>query len=251
MNQRRRSTGRSGPDHLHRLFAEYRMHGDVERRNRLVLEYSWLADRCAHRYRERGEPLDDLKQVARLGLLKAVERFDPDYGATFTQFATPTINGEIKRHFRDRTWPVGVPRVVKERRSHVHRAEESLLQRLGRSPREAEIAEQAGVDHACVSEVGHANRSYRTATFDLRLHDVALEHDADAPQLRAVEGVDALSAVNLLGRRDRAVFFLRYWEDRTQGEIAELAGVSQPQVSRILQAGLDRLRRRSAIAVTP
>lgn len=154
-------------DDLDSLFHEYRATGRVSIRNRLVVAHTWLADRCARRFTHRGEPYADLQQVARLGLVKAVERYEPDRDVSFATFATPTMQGEIKRHFRDRTWAVAVPRSAKEVRTLVSSACERLEQQLGRAPTNPEVAAHTEVDEATVEAAISANRAYRTTSLDV------------------------------------------------------------------------------------
>ena len=130
-------------------------------RNQLIEQHRWLAIHCAKRFADKGEPLDDLVQVAMLGVLKAVERFDPDYGAAFATFAVPTIVGELRRHFRDTTWAVHVPRRARDLQHTVKVAVDELGQLLGRSPTVAEIAGQAGVRQEDVLDALEAARCYR------------------------------------------------------------------------------------------
>lgn len=227
----------SRPD-LDAIFREYRETRDVEIRNRLVVAHTWLADRCARRFTQRGEPYADLQQIARLGLVKAVERYDTDRGVSFAAFATPTMIGEIKRYFRDRTWAVSVPRSTKDVRSLVSSAFERLEQDLERAPDAAELASYTGISAATVESALRANRAYRTSSLD------ALEGpDRPAPDA-AVDDLEmaARDALARLDDRKRTVLFLRFYEDRTQREIGECIGVGQVQVSRLIRSAIEELR---------
>src|SRR5688572_16111895 len=126
-------------------FARYRTSGDRQLRNQLIEEHRWIAVHCARRFANRGEPLDDLIQVGQLGVLKAVERFDPTIGVSFTTFAIPTVMGELRRHFRDATWAVRVPRKIKDLHVELGSTVEFLTNGLGRAPRVGEIARHMGV----------------------------------------------------------------------------------------------------------
>lgn len=228
------------PTDIDRLFADYRRSRDVALRNRIVVAEAPLADRCARRFAHRGEPYADVRQVARLGLVKAVERFQPERGVSFPSFATPTIVGEIKRYFRDRTWAVSVPRTAKDNRSVVASAVDRLEQDLGRTPTSDEIAAYADVAIDAVEAALHANGVYRTASLD------ALErpdhHLAAAMETERTMEIAAREALARLDERTRTVMYLRFYEDRTQSEIGERIGVGQVQVSRLIRAAIDELR---------
>src|SRR5690606_20936756 len=146
------------------LFSDYRATRPRAVRNELVGRYEHVAQRCALRFTGRGEAADDLKQVALLGLLNSVERFDPALGVPFESYATPTIVGEIKRHFRDKTWRVSVPRRLKELRTRVFAAIDDLEQRLERSPTPDEVAALIGIDREAVLETLLANQVYRSSS---------------------------------------------------------------------------------------
>ncbi len=228
-------------------FREYRETRDRGLRNRLIEDHRWLALHCAKRFASKGEPLDDLVQVAMLGVLKAVERYDPDYGATFATFAVPTITGELRRHFRDTTWAVHVPRRAKDMQHTVKVAVDELGQFLGRSPTVDEIAGQAGVDVEDVLEALEAARCYRKTPLS-----APSDEDGDTTDIagfggpdREMDAVDAAATVRtLLGvlpARERRIVELRFMGGLTQSQIAELVGVSQVQVSRLLRASLARM----------
>ena len=230
-------------------FRRYRATGDREIRNALIADHRWLALHCAKRFANKGEPLDDLVQVAMLGVLKAVERYDPDYGATFATFAVPTVTGELRRHFRDTTWAVHVPRRAKDLQHTVKVAVEDLGQILGRSPTVQEIAEQAGVPVEEVLDALEAARCYRKTPLATATDDETGEADDLATLGHDDRGLDAIEATETVERllaelppRERRIVELRYVQGLTQSHIAELVGVSQVQVSRLLRASLAKMR---------
>ena len=229
-------------------FRAYRATGDRKLRNELIAEHRWLAVHCAKRFVDKGEPLDDLVQVAMLGVLKAVERYDPDYGATFATFAVPTVTGELRRHFRDTTWAVHVPRRAKDMQHTVKVAVADLTQTLGRSPTVEEIASQAGAPVEVVLEALEAARCYRKTPLvaaedgdgesdDLSVFGI---EDRGLGAVEAAETVERL--LQLLPARERRIVELRYLQGLTQSRIAELVGVSQVQVSRLLRSSMIKLR---------
>ncbi len=215
-------------------------------RNALVEEHRWIALRCARRFEGRGEPIDDLIQVAQLGVLKAVERFDPDHGAAFPSFAMPTVMGELRRHFRDRTWSVGVPRRLKELHVSLGRAVEQLNHTLGRHPTVEELAVELRVTPDEILEALDAGAAYRTAPI-VRPED---DSDREPAMLGEEDGelaqVDSRMAVRrLLGTlapRERTIVYLRFFGSLTQQEIAERLGMSQVHVSRLLRQCMSELQ---------
>lgn len=228
------------------LFQEYLSTGDHAIRNRLVERHLGLAEALARRFDRRGVPLDDLVQVAQIGLIKAVERFDPSHGASFSTFATPTIIGEIKRHFRDKTWAIRVPRSIKDLHLRVGPAVSELHHELGRSPTVPEIAERVGTTEDYVLEAMEAGAAYRPDSVDVPtaggegapLADLIRAHASpDVAETR----VTIRSIMAQLPERERTVVYLRYFEDLTQAEIASRIGVSQVHVSRLLRKALGRL----------
>lgn len=230
-------------------FRRYRASGDRALRNALIEDHRWLALHCAKRFANKGEPLDDLVQVAMLGVLKAVERFDPDYGATFATFAVPTVTGELRRHFRDTTWAVHVPRRAKDLQHTVKVATEDLNQILGRSPTVPEIASQAGVPVEEVLDALEAARCYRKTPL-ATAGDADRDGDSDdittlGEDDRGMDAVDATQTVERLlaelPPRERRIVELRYMQGLTQSHIAELVGVSQVQVSRLLRSSLAKM----------
>jgi RNA polymerase sigma-B factor len=232
-------------------FAQFRKTGDRSIRNALVRDHNWIAVHCARRFAHRGEPMDDLLQVAQLGLLKAVERFDPSYRVVFATFAMPTVTGELRRHFRDHTWPVRVPRRVKELYLELSAAVEMLGHELGRPARVEEIAEamRASVDE--VLEAMEAGAAYRSTSLapanddeDAERAEGAMVAEIDSALAGADTRVSVRELVSQLPSRERRIIYLRFFEGRTQAEIAESVGVSQVHVSRILRDTLHRLRGR-------
>lgn len=201
----------------------------------------------ARRYAGRGEALEDLVQVAEVGLLHAIDRFDPDRGVQFSTFAAATIVGELKRHLRDKAWSVRVPRRVQEIALVVNRALPGLTQTLGRSPSFGEIAEAIGETETDVIEAVDAAQAFTSASLDGRADD-----DAQAPaetlgeidrRFEVATGwADVAPSIRALPPRERRILYLRFFENRTQSEIAAEIGVSQMHVSRILSATLTTLR---------
>lgn len=221
-------------------------------REELVRRNMDFAKRLALRYRGASESFDDLLQVANLGLLNAVDRFDPGRGIPFTAFASPTILGELKRHFRDRVWTVRVPRGLHDRMAEVDKAITELTKQLQRSPRVGEIAERLEIDQIDVLEVLEANHNRRPLSLD---RPAGGEESDEAPpsewvgsedeRFDLVEGRIALdAALPYLEERERVVLRLRFVEDMTQSQIAERIGHSQMHVSRILRRALARIRER-------
>ncbi|HET9162359.1 MAG TPA: SigB/SigF/SigG family RNA polymerase sigma factor [Solirubrobacterales bacterium] len=234
-------------EELWRRFARDR---DPAIREELVRRNMPFAKRLALRYRGASESFDDLLQVANLGLLNAVDRFDPDRGIPFTAFASPTILGELKRHFRDRVWTVRVPRGLHDRMAEVDKAITDLTKQLQRSPSVGEIAERLEVEQTDVLEVMEANHNRRPLSLDRPAGPEDSEESAPAEWIgtedeafELVEDRIALdSALPYLDDRERLVLRLRFVEDMTQSQIAERIGHSQMHVSRILRRALARIR---------
>jgi len=228
--------------------------GDLRAREELVRRFLPLARDLALRYTHTDEPLDDLLQVANLGLLKAIDRFDPDRGTKFTSFAAPTILGELKRHFRDKGWALRVPRDLQERALAVNRETEVLATRLGRSPKVREIADALGCTAEEVLEASEAAMSYETASLDM---PTARDDDESAalvdrlggndPGFELVERRDAIVGTwTVLPEIERKVLKLRFVEDLTQREIGDRIGYSQMHVSRMLRSALTRIEQAAA-----
>jgi len=238
-------------DELRRKFDEYHRTQDPALRDQLVTAHLGLAEYLARRFANRGEPLDDLIQVASVGLLKAVDRFDPERGLEFSTYATPTIVGELKRHFRDKGWAVRVPRRVQELHLRLGKVVSGLSQDLGRSPTIGEIAERADASEEEVLEAMEAGRAYRFASLDAPgggsgeddTQSLASQLGEDDPLMTGIEHRVALSPlIAELPRREQVILHLRFFEGLTQSEIAGRLGISQMHVSRLLARSLAKLR---------
>jgi len=215
---------------------------DPALRAEIVARSLWLAHRSARRFAERGEPFDDVFQVASVALLHAVDRFQPSQGVPFGAYATPTIVGEIKRHFRDRTWRVHVPRRAKDLRPAVNNVSDELSRALGRSPTAGEVAKHLNIDEDLVLQVVEANSAYRTAQLDnvTERQVRATEADADVDAILDRELVS--HALVHLRPREREIIQLRFFEEMTQAQIAERIGTSQVHVGRLITSSLALLR---------
>jgi len=238
---------RDGDDpELLALFEAYRATEDRTVRNELVARTRSIAEACARRFANRGEPLDDLEQVALLGLVKAVERFDPSHGVPFAGFAVPTVTGEIRRHFRDATWAVKVPRRAKDLHVRIPGAVERLTTELGHSPTPAELASELGVSLEEVVDALDAGAAYRTTSTEAPAGMAAANHAMShrpAGGLEPDERVLLTELLDTLPERERTVVYLRFFEDRTQAEIAEQVGISQVHVSRLLRWSLREMQK--------
>jgi RNA polymerase sigma-B factor len=252
---------RPGSDyaHLAPVFAEMAGlgAGDPRRaavRDMLITGYLPVARNIAHRFVHRGDAVDDVEQVAVVGLIGAVDRFEPGRGVDFLSFAVPTITGEVRRHFRDRTRTIRIPRRITQLQSAVHECSTELTQQLGRAPRPSELAERLDVPLDDVIEVLQANLAAHPASLDEpapdderpgRTRETALG-EVD-PGLGLVE--DRAAVVPLLAElpeRERRILQLRFFQDMTQTEIAALTGISQMHVSRLLSRTLGSLRKQLA-----
>jgi RNA polymerase sigma-B factor len=231
-----------------RLLERYHRGGDPAAREALVERFLPLARQLARRYQRGSEPLDDLIQVASLGLLKAIERFDPGRETAFSSFAVPTILGELKRHFRDKGWSVRVPRDLQELAVRVDRVGEDMSRELGRAPTTVEMAERLTVSPEQVLEAREAAGAYRAVSLDRPRND-----DEEGELVDAIGAEDHGYAVaedaatvqrlmRVLTEREREVLRLRFEEDLTQSEIGTLVGVSQMHVSRLIRQSIARLR---------
>ena len=230
------------------LFAEFRRTGSRRLRNELVERHMGLAAHVAQRFGRRGPSDDDLRQVAFLALVKAVDRFEPERNVAFSTFAGRTIEGEIKRHFRDHTWTVRVPRSAKEIHLRLRRATDELTQQLGRSPTVAQLAEHLGIDADEVIEGIAAGSAYSASSLDapagpdgegprqLGAEDVGFGHVADVTLVQEMMAA--------LPPREREIVRLRFYEELSQSEIAERVGISQMHVSRLLRRSFDQMRGR-------
>jgi len=216
-----------------------------ELRDEIVERTHWLALRGARRFASRGEPFDDLLQVARIGLLKAVDRFDVTMGVQFGAYATPTIMGELRRHFRDHTWSLHVPRRAKDLRPAVNDAIEQLNKELGRSPTIAEIAAEVKISEETVIEAMEANNAYRSLTLDAVGSGRAAKQPADLDGV--IDRETVLSLLSTLGQRERTILYLRFYEEMSQSQIAERIGTSQVHVGRLIASSLKVLRESVAL----
>jgi RNA polymerase sigma-B factor len=228
----------------------YRDSGERGLRNAVVEQHRWLAVTIARQYRTGREPLEDLVQVALVALVKAADRFDPDYGAQFKSYAAVTVRGELRRHFRDATWAVHVPRRLQELRLEIRAASEVLDHRLGRSPTTAELAEHLHVDADEIIAAIAADRSYQRVSIDERWSDrLASQGSSSDETFGVVDASDAFrELVTRLPARLRRIVEMRFVEELTQAEIAAAVGVSQVQISRLLRQAIDRLRQLSVTA---
>ncbi|MFE4361838.1 SigB/SigF/SigG family RNA polymerase sigma factor [Kitasatospora sp. NPDC056800] len=220
----------------------------VELRNQLVRMHIPLVEHLARRFRNRGEPLDDLTQVATIGLIKSVDRFDHERGVEFSTYATPTIVGEIKRHFRDKGWAVRVPRRLQELRLSLTTATSELSQRHGRSPTVHELAEHLGISEEDVLEGLESANAYSTLSLDVPDSDDESPAVADTLGAtdEALEGVEYRESLKpLLAQlppREQKILVLRFFRNMTQSQIAAEVGISQMHVSRLLARTLAQLR---------
>jgi RNA polymerase sigma-B factor len=231
------------------LFERWQIHHDRAARDELVARFLPLARKLARRYNVGHEPFDDLLQVASLGLVKAVDRFDCSRGNAFSSFAVPTILGELKRYFRDHGWAVHVPRGAQERAVKVEEAQQHLSARSGRAPTVPELAEYLELSIEEVLESFETARAHHATSLDAphddgegesaRLVDTFGEEDQTLTLADSRITIGAATAQ--LSRRERQVLMLRFVEDLTQSQIAEMIGVSQMQVSRILRRSIARL----------
>ncbi len=220
-----------------------------EVRDRLVTGHLPMAEHIARRFRNRGQPDDDLVQVATLGLINAVDRFDPDRGTDFLAFAVPTITGEIRRYFRDHTWSVHVPRRLQELHAKINTTAAALAQQLGRSPRPSELAAVLGLSIDEVHEGLQVGFAYRSESLDTKTIEDGSPGRLDDqigildPELLTVENRDALyPAILSLPERDASIVIMRFFGNMTQTRIADRLGISQMHVSRLLAASLTVLR---------
>jgi RNA polymerase sigma-B factor len=231
------------------LFAELRKTEDPALREELARLHLPLVEYLAKRFKDRGEPLDDLIQVGSVGLLKAIDRFDLDRGVEFSTYATPTIVGELKRYFRDKGWAIRVPRRLQELSLRLNKTISALTQELGRSPTVPEIAKAAGVSEDEVLEALESGQAYSTTSLDAPAGD-----DEDAPLRGDRIGEEDFRLDNLeyfaslapliqeLPQREQRILYLRFFKGMTQSKIAEQVGISQMHVSRLLTRILEFLR---------
>jgi RNA polymerase sigma-B factor len=226
-------------------FRSFRASGDRRQRNELVERHRGLAVAAARRFRDRGEPLDDLTQVAMLGLVKAVERFDPDHGTPFAGFAMPTMLGEIRRHFRDATWSVHVPRRLKDVAGAIGPATERLRERYGRHPNLDEMAQELQMSVEDVIAGMEASAAYRASSLwsERSEKTIVREPEAEASEFEQADARVALERlIHTLPDRERTILYLRFYEEKSQSDIAAVVGTSQVHVSRLIRASLTALR---------
>jgi RNA polymerase sigma-B factor len=231
------------------LFVRWQQHGDRGARDELVRRFLPLARKLARRYTGAREPFDDLLQVASLGLVKAVDRYDADRGTAFSSFAVPTILGELKRYFRDLGWAVHVPRGAQELAVKVEEAQQRLTTRTGRAPTVPELAQYLEIEIADVLDALETARAHHASSLDAPHDDGEGESGSvvdsfgheDPDLLRADDRVTVGEAARCLSEREREVLHLRFVEDLTQTQIAARVGVSQMQISRILRRAIARL----------
>ncbi len=240
----------SGPAGTAELFDRWREQRDRRARDELIERFLPLARKLARRYSSANEPFDDLVQVASLGLVKAVERFDPRRGFAFSSFAVPTILGELKRYFRDTSWALHVDRSAQERARRIADARREIGAERGRSPTVPELAEYLECSPEEVLDGLQIGEAYDTVSLDAprpsedqgtvsRLEAIG---DEDERLRRVDDQATIFAAAQCLPERERQILFLRFTEDLTQTEIADRVGVSQMQVSRLLRRSLQRLR---------
>jgi RNA polymerase sigma-B factor len=207
-----------------------------------------LVEHCARRFRNRGEPLEDLVQVGTIGLLKSIDRFDPDRAVEFSTYATPTIIGEIKRYFRDKGWAIRVPRRLQELRMQIGATAAELTQTLGRSPTPRELAEALDCSVEEIVEGIESSNAYSTLSLDASddmeesgsMIDAIGVEDENLEQVEVRESLKPL--LDALEPREKKILLLRFFKNRTQTQIAEEIGVSQMHVSRLLNRTLAQLR---------
>jgi RNA polymerase sigma-B factor len=232
------------------LFEHFHRTQNPAARDQLVAAHENLVRFLASKFANRGEPLDDLIQVGMIGLINAVDRFDPERGIKFSTYATPTIVGEIKRYFRDRSWNLKVPRWLQELNLQVTKANDTLAQQLGRSPLVEEIAEFVGCSEEEALKAMELGNAYETVSLDTRL---ALEGDAALTlsdsigvqdlELGQIDSYDDLKvALEQLDNREKMIIYLRYFQDLSQTEVAKRLGISQMHVSRLQHKALQRLK---------
>ena len=239
-------------DRTRALFAEFATSSDPSVRDELVLAHLNLVRYLAVRFANRGETLEDLVQVGTLGLIKAIDRFDASRGVEFTTYATPTIIGEIKRHFRDKGWAVKVPRRLQELNLAVNRAVEKLSMQLGRSPTVHDLSEKLGATDEEIIEAQELGQVYNLLSLDTELGG---DGEAKPATLLDYVGSDERGystlddraglerAFEVLDRRERIIIYLRFFNNLAQAEIAKRMNVSQMHVSRLQQRALAKLQR--------
>jgi RNA polymerase sigma-B factor len=232
------------------LLRRYHEQGDLQAREQLIEQYMSLVRSLARRYAYRGEQFDDLVQIGAIGLIKAIDRFDVNRGVELTTYATPNIIGEIKRHFRDRSWAVRVPRGLQELNVQLSKLIEQLTVQLSRSPTVPELAKAAGVEEEAVLEALESGRAYSSLSLsqgtgqeggdDIDPLDSLgeIEHEYEVSEDRAV----LAPGFRVLDARERTILHLRFFEGLTQSQIAQQVGISQMHVSRLIRRALEKIR---------
>lgn len=229
------------------LLRAYHERGDLAARDRLVEQQLPLVRSLARRYAGRGEPLDDLVQVASIGLIKAIDRFDVDRGVELSTYAIPTIVGELKRYFRDTGWAVHVPRRLKELSVRLNHSIEELGTVLGRSPTVAELADAVGADEEEIIEALDASRAYTAVSLSVPADEegavrVDLLGEDEAGYETSEHRADLLPGFERLDERERRILHLRFNGGLTQSQIAKEVGISQMHVSRLIRRALETMR---------
>lgn len=240
-------TDSAAEDSRQATFVAFHESRDNTLRDALVAEHLPLARRLARRFTNRGIPFEDLFQVASVGLVQAVDRFDPYQGTAFTTFATPTILGEIKRHFRDRAWDVRVPRRLQELHVELNGIISTLNQRLGRSPTISEMAAAARASDEEVIEAIEAGRAYHAASIDMP-GDVGMNSEIeqallvdDTGLINSDNRLDVKALLDELPGREALILRLRYWGRMSQSDIADRLGISQMHVSRLIAHSQEKI----------
>jgi RNA polymerase sigma-B factor len=239
-------------DEAERLLEQYQRTRDPKIRDQLVLMHENLVRFLAAKFANRGEPLDDLVQVGLIGLINAIDRYDAERGTRFSTFATPTIVGEIKRHFRDKAWNLKVPRRLQELNLQVMRGNEALAQQLGRSPTIGEIAEHVGASEDETLEAMELGNAFDTLSLDaqlsfegetapLTLNDTVGSTDSSLENVQVYD--DLKDALASLDDREKMVIYLRFFQDLSQSEVAQRLRISQMHVSRLQAKALAQLRK--------
>lgn len=239
------SSDREITDDSEELLASYARTRCPRQQAELVERYWWIVDHVARRYHHRGEPRDDIVQVASLGLLAALERYDPQKGGSFPGFAIPTAMGEVRRHFRDKTWRLRVPRSLKELSVQISRVTGELSADLGRDPSTPEIADRLGVSPRQVDEARSATAANNPIPTDARNDGdpyIDLVDDTDFASDAAADVITVLQLLSRLPPRERRIIELCFFNECSQDQVADELGISQPHVSRLLRATLSELR---------
>jgi RNA polymerase sigma-B factor len=236
------------------LLRRYHEDGDLEARRQLIEQAMPLVRALAARYSYRGEQFEDLVQIGAIGLIKAIDRFDVDRGVELTAYAAPNIVGEIKRHFRDVAWAVHVPRGLRELNVRLSRIVEQLTAELGRSPTNPELAKAANVDEERVVEALESGRAYAPLSLSVPTDDTEVDRDrlgwlaTDETEYDVAEDRALLATgFNALGERERQILRLSFFEGMTQAQIAQVVGLSQMHISRLIRSALAEIG--EAIAV--